>query len=73
MKKLMLVGMTIIGIFFLSACASTPTYLIELSDGVVYEAKTKPIFDKDTGFYTYIDKDGKEVMIKGDIVRIKQK
>lgn len=72
MKKLLLIGMAI-GIFFLSACASTPTYLIELSDGVVYEAKTKPIFDKDTGFYTYIDKDGKEVIFKGDIVKIKQK
>jgi hypothetical protein len=56
----------------LAGCATH--YQIMLKDGKQLKAANKPILDPKTGYYTYVDEDGKKVLLKeADVLLIKEK
>jgi len=70
MKK-MFVGMMIC-LSLLLGCA--PKYQIVLKSGQQLKAATKPDLNKDTGYYQYVDEDGKKVQLKeADVLLIKER
>jgi hypothetical protein len=57
----------------LAGCAATH-YKIMLRDGRQLEAATKPVLDKKTGYFTYVDENGKKVLLKeADVLKITEK
>lgn len=70
MKK-MIIGVMIC-MSFLIGCATK--YQIVLKDGQKLKAVTKPTLDQNTGYYNYVDEDGKKVLLKeADVLLIKEK
>ncbi|MBU2262734.1 MAG: YgdI/YgdR family lipoprotein [Proteobacteria bacterium] len=70
MKK-MVVGVMIC-LSLLLGCA--PKYQIVLKDGQKLKADTKPELNKDTGYYHYVDQDGRKVQLKeADVLLIKER
>lgn len=74
MKRLMIISAVIVSLFVVSACAPSLTYIITMKSGDIYEAKTEPVVNKETGYLEYLDKDDKKVRLKEeDVVTIKEK
>lgn len=69
MKK-MVIGV-MIGLALLAGCSTK--YQIVLKDGQKLKAATKPALDTGSGYYNYVDEDGKKVLLKeADVLLIKE-
>jgi len=69
--KIMVIGI-MIWLSLLIGCATK--YQIVLKDGQKLKADTKPELDKNTGYYNYVDEDGKKVLLKElDVLLIKER
>jgi hypothetical protein len=74
MKRFVLVSAIIIGLFVVSACAPSLTYVVTMKNGETYEAKSEPVVNKETGYLEYLDEDDKKVRLKEeDVILIKEK
>jgi len=68
MKKIFVVLLVCLAL--LVGCASAK-YNILLRDGRQFKATSKPELDKKSGYYTYVDEDGKKVLLKeADVLKI---
>jgi len=68
--KIMVIGI-MIWLSLLIGCATK--YQIVLKDGQKLKADTKPELDK-TGYYNYVDENGKKVLLKEmDVLLIKER
>jgi len=69
--KIMVIGV-MIWLSLLIGCATK--YQIVLKDGQQLKADTKPELDKNTGYYNYVDENGKKVLLKEmDVLLIKER
>ena len=70
MKKIIVV--LVVCLALLAGCASH--YQITLKDGRQFETTTKPVLDQKTGYFTYVDENGKKVLLKeADVLKITEK
>jgi hypothetical protein len=74
MKRFALIGALSVSLLVVTACATTPTYLVTMKNGDIFEAVTDPVVNKETGYLEYQDEDNKKVRLKEeDVLLIKEK